>query len=124
MAAAFADALAGYQTLAFGEMFAAARAYSVNRLILINAIPKLLAIISARRGNAVSIHHDNSRDGACAKPFSPLGLVIIGIIVFISIVLWQHGPSVGTLVLLPLLLMCPLIHFLMHRQTHGSYLGS
>ena len=72
----------------------------------------------------MSIHDDYSGDGAYAKPFSPLGLVIIGIIVFISIALWQHGPSVGTLILLPLLLMCPLMYFLMHRQIHGSHLGS
>ena len=69
----------------------------------------------------MSIHDNHSRDDACARPFSPLGLVIIGIIVFISIVLWQHGPSVGTLILLPLLLICPLMHFLMHRQTHGGH---
>jgi hypothetical protein len=72
----------------------------------------------------MSIHEDYSRDDTCTKPFSPLGLVIIGIIVFISIVLWQHGPSVGTLTLLPLLLICPLMHFLMRRQTRGSHLGS
>jgi integral membrane sensor domain MASE1 len=72
----------------------------------------------------MSIHVDHSGDGACAEPLSPLGLVIIGILVFISIVLWQHGPSVGTLVLLPLLLTCPLMHFLVHRRTHGSHSGS
>ena len=96
----------------------------VNRLTLINGIPKLPAIISARRRKPMSIHDDYSGDGACTKPFSPLGLVIIGIIVFISIVLWQHGPSVGTLILLPLLLICPSMYFLLHRQTHGSHLGS
>ena len=62
--------------------------------------------------------------GGTARRVSRLGLVMIGIIVFISVVLWQHGPSFGTLILLPLLLICPLMHFLMHRQTHGSHLGS
>ena len=67
----------------------------------------------------MSIHDNQSHgDDACAKPFSPMGLVIIGVLVLVSSVLWQHGPSVGTLVLLPLMLMliCPLTHFFMHRH--------
>jgi hypothetical protein len=48
--------------------------------------------------------HDNL---SCGQPFSPMGLVIIGVLVLASIVLWQLGPSVGTLVLLPLMLICP-----------------
>ena len=60
----------------------------------------------------MSIHDNHSHsDNACAKPFSPMGLVIIGVLVLVSIVLWQHGPSAGTLVLLPLMLICPLAHF-------------
>ena len=70
----------------------------------------------------MSIRDHHSHEGACGRPFSPLGSVIIGIIVFISIALWQHGPSVGTLILLPLLLICLVIF--MHHQTHGSHLGS
>jgi phosphate starvation-inducible membrane PsiE len=67
----------------------------------------------------MSVHDDHSRDAsACAEPFSPMGLVIIGIIVFISLVLWQHGPSIGTLLLLPVLLICPLTHLLLHRHPH------
>jgi Protein of unknown function (DUF2933) len=65
----------------------------------------------------MSIHDNHSHgDDACAKPFSPMGLVIIGVLVLVSIVLWQYGPSVGTLVLLPLMLICPLTHFFMHRH--------
>jgi hypothetical protein len=65
----------------------------------------------------MSIHDSHSRgDDARAKPFSPMGLAIIGVLVLVSIVLWQHGPSVGTLVLLPLMLICPLTHFFMHHH--------
>jgi hypothetical protein len=66
----------------------------------------------------MSMHDNHSRGGdACVKPFSPMGLVIIGVLVSVSIILWQHGPSVGTLVLLPLTLVCPLTYFFVHR--HG-----
>jgi integral membrane sensor domain MASE1 len=69
----------------------------------------------------MSIHENHSHgDDACAKPFSPIGLVIIGVLLFVSIVLWQYGPSVGTLVLLPLMLICPLTHFFMHRHRDGA----
>jgi hypothetical protein len=57
--------------------------------------------------------HDNL---SCGRPFSPTGLVIIGVLVLVSILLWQHGPSVGTLVLLPLMLICALAHLFMHRH--------
>jgi hypothetical protein len=60
--------------------------------------------------------HDNHADDACAKPFSSMGLVIIGVLVLLSIILWQYGPSVGTLVVLPLMLICPLMHFFMNRH--------
>ena len=43
----------------------------------------------------MSIHDDYSGNGAYAKPFSPLGLVIIGIIVFISIVLGSMDHQLG-----------------------------
>jgi len=35
--------------------------------------------------------HDNYSHGndACAQPFSPMGLFIIGVLVSVSIVLWQ-----------------------------------
>jgi integral membrane sensor domain MASE1 len=55
-------------------------------------------------------------DDACAKPFSPTGLAIIGILVLGTIILWQQGPSVGALVLLPLMLICPMTHYFMHRH--------
>lgn len=62
-------------------------------------------------------HDDHPCGGeACAKPFSPGGLIIIGVLLLVSTGLWQYGPSVGTLVLLSLLLLCPLIRFFMHRQ--------
>jgi integral membrane sensor domain MASE1 len=65
----------------------------------------------------MSIYNGHSHaDDACPKPFSPMGLVIIGVLVLVSIILWQHGPSVGTLVLLPLMLICPLTHFFTHRH--------
>lgn len=65
----------------------------------------------------MSLHDNHSHgDNTCAKPFSPMGLVIIGALTLVSIVLWQRGPSVATLVLLPLMLICPLTHFLMHRH--------
>jgi Protein of unknown function (DUF2933) len=67
----------------------------------------------------MSMYDNHSHgDHACAKPFSPIGLVIVGVLVLVSIILWQHGPSVGTLVLLPLMLICPLMHFFMHRHRH------
>ena len=80
----------------------------------------------------MSIQDNHSHGGnVCAKPFSPMGLVIIGVLVLVSIVLWQHGPSVGTLVLLPLMLICPLIAFesidyrpIVHVPSHKSGLGS
>ncbi len=53
---------------------------------------------------------------SCGRPFSPMGLVIIGVLVLVSIVLWQHGPSVVTLVLLPLMLICPLAHLFTQRH--------
>jgi hypothetical protein len=65
----------------------------------------------------MSIHDNHSHaDDACARPFSPMGLIIIGVLVLVSIVLWQRGPSVGTLVLLPLMLICALTVFFMHRR--------
>ena len=65
----------------------------------------------------MSIHDTHSHgDDACAQPFSPRGLFIIGVLVLVSIVLWQLGPSVGTVVLLPLMLMYPLTHLFMHRH--------
>jgi hypothetical protein len=65
----------------------------------------------------MSIHDKHSHcDDVCTKPFSPIGLAIIGFLVLFSIVLWQHGPSVGTIVLLPVMLICSLTHFLMHRH--------
>jgi len=65
----------------------------------------------------MSIHDNHSHsDDACAKPFSFVGLVMIGVLVLLSVVLWQDGPSVGTFVLLPLMLICPLTHFFMHRH--------
>jgi hypothetical protein len=65
----------------------------------------------------MSIHDNHSHgDNACTKPFSPMGLVIIGVLVLLSMVLWQHGPSVGTLILLPLMLICPMTHLFMHRH--------
>jgi hypothetical protein len=65
----------------------------------------------------MSIHDNNSRfDGAYSKPLSPMGLIIIGILVSVSIALWQHGPSVGTLVILALMLICPLTHFFVHLR--------
>ena len=65
----------------------------------------------------MSIHDNHSHgDDACGKPFSAIGLIIIGVLVLVSIVLWQQGPSVGTLVLLPLMLICPITHFFIHRQ--------
>jgi hypothetical protein len=53
---------------------------------------------------------------SCGRPFSPMGLVIIGVLVLVSIALWQHGLSVGTLGLLPLMLICPLAHLFMQRH--------
>jgi hypothetical protein len=64
----------------------------------------------------MSIHENHLHDDACARPFSPVGVIIIGVLVLASIVLWQRGPSIATLVLLPLMLICPLTHFLMHRH--------
>jgi hypothetical protein len=65
----------------------------------------------------MSNHDDHPRGGeACPKPFSPRGLIIIGVLLLLSTGLWQYGPSVGTLVILPLMLLCPLIHFFMHRH--------
>jgi hypothetical protein len=65
----------------------------------------------------MSIHDNHSYgEDACIKPFSPMGLAVIGVLVLASIVLWQRGPSVGTLVLLPLMLIYPLAHFFMHRR--------
>jgi hypothetical protein len=54
----------------------------------------------------MSIHDNHSHgDDECAKPFSPMGLFIIGVLVLFSIILWQYGPSIGTLILLPLMLI-------------------
>jgi hypothetical protein len=65
----------------------------------------------------MSIHDSHSHGGdARARPFSPMGLAIIGFLVLVSIVLWQHGPSVGALFLLLLMLICPLTHFFMHHR--------
>ncbi len=64
----------------------------------------------------MSDHDDHLRGEACAKPFSPKGLVIIGVLLLVSVGLWQYGPSTGALVLLPLMLLCPLTHFFMHRH--------
>ena len=65
----------------------------------------------------MSIQDNHSHgDHASARPFSTMGLVIIGVLVLGSIVLWQWGPSAGTLVVLPLMLICPLTHFFMHRH--------
>ncbi len=88
-------------------------------LTSINIAPELIIIIDLiqRRRKPMSIHDNRSqRNDACARPFSPVGLVIIGALVLLGIVLWQYGPSVGTLVLLPLMLICPLTHFFMHRH--------
>ena len=79
----------------------------------VEADPKVREI----RERAMSIHDNHSHgDDAFAQPFSPMGLFIIGVLVSVSIVLWQLGPSVGTVVLLPLMLMCPLTHLFMHRH--------
>jgi Protein of unknown function (DUF2933) len=65
----------------------------------------------------MSIHDNRSYgENACTRPFSPMGVAIIGALVLVSMVLWQRGPSAGTLVLLLLMLICPLTHFFMHHH--------
>jgi hypothetical protein len=58
----------------------------------------------------------STRKNVCPKPFSPMGLIIIGVLVLGTMVLWERGPSVATLALLPLMLICSFMHFFTHNH--------
>jgi hypothetical protein len=90
--------------------------WALTSINSVSALTIMMRLIQFRT-KAMSIHDYHSHGGnACANPFSPTGLIIIGALVLLSMGLWQHGPSVGTLVLLPLMLICPMMHFFMHRH--------